>query len=91
MDYLPMHPRYSNKIWYIVGGTVFVVVAVLVARYYYSQQQSQPSSAAIQTQTAPTTVDTTVAGITADFNQTSDGSAALTADKATSAQAVSAF
>jgi hypothetical protein len=91
MDYLPMNPASSNKIWHIVGGTVFVVVAVLVARYYYSQQIQSESSEVIQTQTAPITVDTTVAGITADFNQTSDGSAALTADKAASAQAVSAF
>ena len=76
--------------WYIVVGTVLVVGAVLLARYY-SLQEPQSSSTATEVQPSSTPVDISVAGINADFNQTSDYSAELTANKASSSQAVSAF
>ncbi|MFI5260470.1 MAG: hypothetical protein ACHQU0_01585 [Candidatus Paceibacteria bacterium] len=93
MDYIPTHSESSHKMWYIIGGTILVVGAVLVARYYYAQSPQPASSAttAVATQPAQPQVDTSVASINADFNQTSDYSAELTADKASSSGAVSAF
>lgn len=87
----PMEHDSSMKMWWIVGA---VVVLALAGWYFYGGKvptESVGTSAAEQvTIPAPSSGDTT-ADISADLAQTPDTSAALDADAAASAQAVSSL
>lgn len=69
--------------WYIVGA---VVVIAALAFWYFSASPVQTPTTSTQT-----SGDNTAAAISNDFNQISDNTAALDADAAASAQAVSGF
>ena len=80
------------KIWYIIATVV--IVAVLGYWYFGSTNTSLPTAttqtpSVEQTQIPGLTAGNTTANISADLSQTPDTSAALTADAAASAQAVS--
>ena len=82
----------SGATWYIVG--VVVVIAVLALWYFYpaqTQNAGTESSAVEQVQTQPLSSGNTTADISADLNQTTNGSALLDQDAAASAAAVSSF
>lgn len=73
----------SSTMWYIIGAIVIIALAF----WYFSASPAQSPTATTQ-QSQNTN---TAAAISAEFNQTSDGSAALAQDQAASAQAVSGF
>jgi hypothetical protein len=80
------------KIWYIIATVV--IVAILGYWYFGSTNTLSPTattqtSAGEQAQIPGLTAGNTTASISADLSQTPDTSAALTADAAASAQAVS--
>lgn len=106
MDYLPMNPEPSHKMWYIGGAVLVIVLAAFGSWYVMQQPQALPAPTATtvvenkvpvvadevqQAQTVLGTTGTSVADITADLNQTADSAAALQAEKAASAKAVSGF
>jgi hypothetical protein len=68
--------------WYIIG----IVVIIALAFWYFSASPVQAPTTSTQTQS-----DNTVAAISADLNQTSDGSAELNQAAAASAQVVQGF
>ncbi len=94
----PMDQGSSKKIW-IIGGVVVIIVVLAV--WYYSTQMPAtdiPSSTATtqssmpeSTQGASLSSGDSISDITADFNQTSDGSVELNQAAAASAQAVQGF
>lgn len=96
MDYQPMNQTTeqgsSMKMWWIIG-TIIVVVAA--AWYFYGSKAPVPSAETSTvgqtTQSSPLTAGNTTADISADLSQTADAFAALDADAAASAQAVSGF
>lgn len=67
--------------WYIIGAVVIIALAF----WYFSASPAQAPTASTQTQSD------TVAAISADLNQTSDGSAELNQAAAASAQTVAGF
>ena len=86
----PMGQGPSMKMWWIVG---VVVVLAFAGWYFYGGKVStgtEPSPTEQATIPALSGGDTT-ADISADLNATPDTSAALDADAAASAQAVSGF
>lgn len=68
--------------WYIIGAVIIIALAF----WYFSASPAQAPTAGTQTQS-----DNTVAAISADLNQTSDGSAELDQAAAASAQSVQGF
>ena len=72
----------SNTMWYIIGAVVIIALA-----FWYFSASPVPSPTA----STQTTSDNTATAITAELNQTSDGSAVLNQDAAASAQVVSGF
>ncbi|MCX6786642.1 MAG: hypothetical protein NTU85_02405 [Candidatus Kaiserbacteria bacterium] len=72
----------SSKMWYIIGA----VVVIALAFWYFSASPVKAPTANTQTPS-----DNTTAAISADLNQTSDGSAELDQAAAASAQAVQGF
>ncbi len=79
-----MNQGSSATLWYIIGAIVIIALA-----FWYFSSPATPSTS--PTATTQTPSDTTTAAISADLNQTSDGSAELTAAQAASAQAVQGF
>ncbi len=75
------------KTWYIIAAVV--IVALLGYWYFGSTSSQSPTSAVEQAQLPGLTAGNTTADISTDLNQTPDPSAALNADAAASAQAVS--
>jgi hypothetical protein len=72
----------SNTMWYIIGAVVIIALAF----WYFSASPAQAPTAS-----TPAASNTTAAAISAELNQTSDGSAALNQDAAVSAQTVAGF
>jgi len=71
----------SNTMWYIVGAVVIIALAF----WYFSASPAKAPTTSTQAS------DNTTAAISADLNQTSDGSAELNTAAAASAQAVQSF
>lgn len=82
----------SSKVWYVVVG--LVVLAALAAWYFYDQGQRAPvsapeASAVEEAQLPALSSGDTAADISADLSQIPDTSAALDADAAAAAAAIS--
>lgn len=94
----PMEPDSSTNMWYIVGAVV--VIATLGLWYYStlspaadmpSQTIGMQAPAADSAQTTSLSSGNSVADISADLNQTSDGSAELSQAAAASVQDIQGF
>jgi len=84
-------PGHANSIWYVIGAAVIIALGLW---YFYGTQApvaSPESSAVDQTQIPAPSSGNTTADISADLSQIPDTSAALDADAAASADAVSSF